>query len=240
VQWVPPPESMAIMTGPAFTPTPQTTFNRRPDRGTYERAAAGRILDEAFVAHVGFVDDGQPIVIPMVFGRDGDRLLLHGSVASRLLRSLDAGVPVCVTVTLVDGIVLAHSQFHHSVNYRSVVILGTARRLREPDEQRQALSRVVDHVAPGRAGEARPPSEAEVRQTLVLQVAIETASVKTRSGGPVTPDDEDQDLPVWSGVLPLTVQPGAPIADGYSSPAAGPPASVSPWTRPGGHAEHAT
>lgn len=240
MQWVPSPESMATMTGPAFTPTPQTTFNRRPDRGTYERAAAERILDEAFVAHVGFVDGGQPIVIPMVFGRDRDRLLLHGSVASRLLRALDVGVPVCVTVTLVDGIVLAHSQFHHSVNYRSVVIIGTARRLREPDEQRQALSCVVDHVAPGRAGEARPPNDTELRQTAVLQVAIETASVKTRSGGPVAPDDEDQDLPIWSGALPLTVQPGALIADDYSSPAAGPPASVSPWTRPGGHAEHAT
>jgi uncharacterized protein len=231
---------MASMTGPAFTPTPQTTFNRRPHRGTYERAAAERILDEAFVAHVGFVDDSQPMVIPMVFGRDGDRLLLHGSVASRLLRALDTGVPVCVTVTLVDGIVLAHSQFHHSANYRSVVIIGTARRLREADEQRQALSCVVDHVAPGRAGEARPPNDAELGQTMALEVMIETASVKTRSGGSVAPDDEDQDLPVWSGVLPLTTQPGAPIADGYSSPTARPPGSVSPWTRPGGHAEHAS
>jgi nitroimidazol reductase NimA-like FMN-containing flavoprotein (pyridoxamine 5'-phosphate oxidase superfamily) len=240
VQWVPSPESMATMTGPAFTPTPQTTFNRRPERGTYERAAAERILDEAFVAHVGFVDGGQPIVIPMVFGRDGDRLLLHGSVISRLLRSLEAGVPVCVTVTLVDGIVLAHSQFHHSANYRSVVIIGTARRLRGPDEQRHALSCVVNHVVPGRAGEVRPPNDAELRQTMVLEVAIETASVKTRSGGPVAPSDEDQALSVWAGVLPLTVEPGAPVADDSSSPAADPPASVSPWTRPGRRPERAT
>lgn len=240
MQWVPSPESMATMTGPAFTPTPQTTFNRRPERGTYERAAAERILDEAFVAHVGFVDGGQPIVIPMVFGRDGDRLLLHGSVISRLLRSLEAGVPVCVTVTLVDGIVLAHSQFHHSANYRSVVIIGTARRLRGPDEQRHALSCVVNHVVPGRAGEVRPPNDAELRQTMVLEVAIETASVKTRSGGPVAPSDEDQALSVWAGVLPLTVEPGAPVADDSSSPAADPPASVSPWTRPGRRPERAT
>jgi nitroimidazol reductase NimA-like FMN-containing flavoprotein (pyridoxamine 5'-phosphate oxidase superfamily) len=232
VQWVPSPESMATMTGPAFTPTPQTTFNRRPERGTYERVAAERILDEAFVAHVGFVDGGQPIVIPMVFGRDGDRLLLHGAVASRLLRALDTGVPVCVTVTLVDGIVLAHSQFHHSVNYRCVVILGTARRLREPDEHREVLSCVVDHVAPGRAGETRPPNDAELRQTMALEVAIETASVKTRSGGPVAPSDEDLALPAWAGVLPLTIEPGAPVADDTSSPGADPPPSVSPWTRP--------
>jgi uncharacterized protein len=224
---------MATMTGAAFTPTPQTTFHRRPDRGTYERAAAERILDEAFVAHVGFVDGEQPIVIPMVFGRDGDRLLLHGSVASRLLRALDAGIPVCVTVTLVDGIVLAHSQFHHSLNYRSVVIFGTARRVRDADEQRRALSCVVDHVAPGRASEARPPNDAELRQTMALEVTIETASVKTRAGGSVAPDDADRDLPVWSGAVPLTVQPGVPVADGYASPTAAPPASVSPWTRPG-------
>lgn len=223
---------MAPMTSPAFTPTPHTMLHRKPERGSYERAAAERILDEAFVAQVGFVDDGQPIVIPMVFGREGDRLLLHGSVASRLLRALDAGVPVCVNVTLVDGIVLSHSQFHHSVNYRSVVILGTARRVRDPDEQRRALGCVVDHVAPGRAGEARPPNDAELRQTLVLEVAIETASVKTRSGGPVAPDDDDRDLPVWSGVLPLTVQPGAPVPDEHSSVDVGTPASIAPWSRP--------
>jgi uncharacterized protein len=231
---------MASMTSRAFTPTTHTTLKRKPERGTYERVAAERILDEAFVAHVGFVVDAQPIVIPMVLGRDGDRLLLHGSVASRLLRTLDAGVPVCVTVTLVDGIVLAHSQFHHSVNYRSVVIVGTARRLREPDEQRRALSSIVDHVVPGRTGEARPPNDAELRETMVLQVAIETASVKTRSGGSVAPDDDDQAHPVWSGVLPLTVEPGVPVADGYASPVAGRPASVSPWTRPGRAAETET
>jgi uncharacterized protein len=228
------------MTRPAFTPTTHTTLKRKPERGTYERAAAERILDAAFVAHVGFVDDAQPIVIPMVFGRDGDRLVLHGSVASRLLRALDAGVPVCVTVTLVDGIVLAHSQFHHSVNYRSVVILGTARRVREPEEQRRALACVVDHVVPGRAGEARPPNDAELRQTTVLQVAIETASVKTRSGGSVAPDDEDRGLPIWSGVLPLTVEPGIAVADDHASPDADRPASVSPWTRPRRVADPAT
>lgn len=221
------------MSGSAFLPTPETTFKRRPERGSYDRTAAEAILDAAFVAHVGFVVDDQPIVVPMVHARDGDRLLLHGSVASRLLRSLDRGAPVCVTVTLVDGLVLAHSHFHHSVNYRSVVILGTARRVRSRDEQRRALARIVDHVVPGRASESRPATDPELAETMVLEVAIETASVKTRTGGSVAPDEADQGLPVWSGVLPLTVTPGVPAADEHASGAAGPPPSVSPWTRPG-------
>ncbi len=218
------------MAGPDFVPSPHTSFGRKPERGSYERAVANRILDEAFVAHVGFAVDGQPFVIPMVFGRDDDRLYLHGSVASRLLRALDAGVPVCVTVTLVDGIVLGRSQFRHSVNYRSVVVVGTARRLREPDEQRRALACVVDHVAPGRSGEARPPSDPEQRATTVLEVAIDTASVKTRSGGPMV-DDEDRTLPIWAGVLPLTVVAGTPRPDEPAT-TVDEPASISPWSRP--------
>jgi nitroimidazol reductase NimA-like FMN-containing flavoprotein (pyridoxamine 5'-phosphate oxidase superfamily) len=221
------------MTSPDLVATPHTTITRKPERGTYERAAANRILDEAFVAHVGFVLDAQPLVIPMVFGRDGDRLLLHGSVASRLLRALDTGVPVCVTVTLVDGIVLARSQFHHSVNYRSVVVVGTARRLREPDDQRVALACIVDHVAPGRASEARPANDAELRETMVLELAIEAASVKARSGDPVPSNDEDRDPPIWAGVLPLRVVAGPPAADRSLPPTDALPASVSPWTRPG-------
>lgn len=220
------------MTPPELAPSPHTTLGRKPERGTYGRDAANQILDEAFVAHVGFAVDGQPFVIPMVFGRDADRLVLHGSVASRLLRALDAGVPACVTVTLVDGIVLGRSQFRHSVNYRSVVIVGTARRVRDPDHQRRAVACVVDHVAPGRAGEARPPNADELRATMVLELAIDTASVKTRSGGPVV-DDEDEDLPIWGGVLPLAVVAGAPAADPALPPVDTVPASVSPWTRPG-------
>ncbi|HSO96155.1 MAG TPA: pyridoxamine 5'-phosphate oxidase family protein [Acidimicrobiia bacterium] len=221
------------MSRSAFPPTPHTTFKRQPERGSYDRAAAEAILDAAFLAHVGFVVDDQPIVMPMVHGRDGDRLLLHGSVASRLLRALDRGAPVCVTVTLVDGLVLAHSHLHHSVNYRSVVILGTARRVRDPGEQRRALACIVDHVVPGRAGESRPATDAELAQTMVLEVAIETASVKTRAGGSALPDEADQALPIWSGVLPLTVAAGAPAADDHASPVTGPPPSVSPWLRPG-------
>jgi uncharacterized protein len=225
------------MSRPDLTPTPVTTLQRKPERGTHERAAADRILDEAFVAHVGFAVDDQPLVIPMVFGRDGDRLLLHGSVASRLLRALDTGVAVCVTVTLVDGIVLAHSQFHHSVNYRSVVIVGTARRVRDPGQQRQALACIVDHVAPGRAAEARSPNDAELRETMVLELAIDTASVKSRAGGPVAPTDDDRALPIWAGTVPLTVVAGPAVPDGAPSPGVNVPASVSPWTRPGAHAE---
>jgi hypothetical protein len=144
-----------------------------------------------------------------------------------------------VTVTLVDGIVLAHAQKQHSVNYRSVVIIGTARRLREPDEQRRALCCVVDHVAPGRAGEARPPNDAELRETMVLELAIETASVKSRSGGAAAPSAEDQALPIWAGVLPLTVEAGAPVVDDPASLVTDPPASLSPWKRPGRHTERA-
>ena len=144
-----------------FAITATNRLQRKPERGNYTRDAAYAILDEGFVAHVGIAPDGQPVVIPMVYGRDGDRLLLHGSVASRLLRALDRGLRLCVTVTLVDGLVLALAQRNHSVNYRSVVILGQGRRVRGR-EAAGALSRVVEHVAPGRSAEARPPTEREV------------------------------------------------------------------------------
>jgi nitroimidazol reductase NimA-like FMN-containing flavoprotein (pyridoxamine 5'-phosphate oxidase superfamily) len=220
------------MADASFVPTAATTLHRKPERGGYERAQAYAVLDEALIAHVGVVIDGQPFVIPMVFGRDGDRLLLHGSVGSRLLRALDDGVSVCATVTLLDGLVLAHAQKNHSVNYRSVVILGTARRLRG-EAAATALSRIVEHVAPGRSTEARPANAAELRETTVLELAIEEASTKVRTGPPAAPSDADQGLDVWVGVLPLALVPGAPVPDRPASGTSPVAPSISPWRRPG-------
>ena len=218
------------MTTADLEPTAATTLHRKPGRGSYDRDLVYAILDEALVAHVGMAIDGRPVVLPMVFGRDGDRLVLHGSVANRLLRALDRGAPVCVTVTLLDGLVLAHAQFSHSVNYRSVVVLGTARRLRG-DAAATALTQVIEHVVPGRSREARPPNAAELRETTVLELPIDEASAKVRSGPPVDPQDEDRDLDVWVGVLPLTVTAGRPVPDERGVRAAL-PASLTPWRRP--------
>jgi nitroimidazol reductase NimA-like FMN-containing flavoprotein (pyridoxamine 5'-phosphate oxidase superfamily) len=195
-----------------FTPTPRTQVKRLPKRGAYDRETVYRILDEAFVCHVGFVADGQPYVIPTNFGRNGDTLYLHGSAASRMLRTLSAGVPVCVTVTLIDGLVLARSAFHHSVNYRSVVILGTARVVDDATEKMEALRLFTEHIMKGRWDEIRWPNERELKVTTVLALPLEEVSAKVRTGGPVD-DEEDYALPVWAGVLPLPVSAGAPIPD---------------------------
>jgi nitroimidazol reductase NimA-like FMN-containing flavoprotein (pyridoxamine 5'-phosphate oxidase superfamily) len=219
------------MTAPELTKTDAVTVRRKAERADYTRAAANAILDEALVAHVGITVDDQPFVIPMVFGRDDDRLFLHGSVASRLLRALDDGVPVCVTVTIVDDLVLARSQFHHSMNYRSVVVVGVARRIRDPEVAARALACVVDHVAPGRAAEARPPTEAELRQTAVLELAIDTASVKARTGGPIEEPD-DLALPIWAGVVPVATTFGIPAGDDALDDSVALPPSLSPYTRP--------
>lgn len=210
----------------------RTTLRRKPERGSHDRAVIDEILDEGLVAHVGVVDDGQPFVIPMAYGRDVDRLVLHGSVASRLLRALADGTPLCVTVTLLDGLVLSRSQFHHSMNYRSVIVIGTARRLRDAAECRRALACVVDHVVPGRTAEVRPPSEAELRQTLVLEIPITEASAKCRIGPPVE-EPEDLSLGAWGGVLPLTLEPGTPEPDGQGVEAVAVPPTVSRYRRPG-------
>jgi len=194
-----------------LTKSPSTTV-RRDDRGSYDRELAYAILDEAMIAHVGFVIDERPFVIPMVFGRDGDRLLLHGSVATRLTRSLSKGAPVCVTVTLVDGLVMARSQFHHSMNYRSVVIVGDARRVEDPAAAERALEVVVDHIARGRTAEARSTSRVELRQTSVIEIPIDTASVKVRTGPPID-DDDDLALEVWAGVIPVRTVYGTPEPD---------------------------
>jgi len=191
--------------------TERTRVRRIAERGNYETATIHAILDEALLCHVGFVVDGRPVVIPTIHWRDGETLYFHGSAASRMLRSLRGGVEACVTVTLLDGLVLARSAFHHSMNYRSVVIFGTAREVSE-DEKLRALEALVEHVVRGRSKDVRGPNVKELRQTLVLAMPIEEASAKIRTGGPVD-EDEDYALPIWAGVLPLQLTPGEPIVD---------------------------
>jgi nitroimidazol reductase NimA-like FMN-containing flavoprotein (pyridoxamine 5'-phosphate oxidase superfamily) len=196
----------------ALPTTERTRVRRLAERGHYETETIHAILDEALICHVGFVVDNQPVVIPTIHWRDGDMLYFHGSAASRMLRSLRDGVDACVTVTLLDGLVLARSAFHHSMNYRSVVVFGKAREVRE-DEKVRVLDSLVEHVVRGRSKEVRAPNLKELRQTLVLALPIDEASAKIRTGGPVD-DEEDYALPVWAGVLPLTLTPGEPVADG--------------------------
>jgi uncharacterized protein len=193
-------------------PTPRTRVVREPHRGVYDRDAANRILDEAFLCHVGFVVDGQPYVIPTSYGRDGDVLYIHGSAASRMLRNLQQGVPVCVTVTLLDGLVLARSVFNHSMNYRSVVILGNAKLVDDAAEKIAALRALSEHILPGRWEDARLPNEKELKATSVLRIPIEEFSAKVRVGPPID-DEEDYSFPTWAGVIPLEITSGAPIAD---------------------------
>ena len=190
----------------------RTRVKRLPKRGAYDRATVDAILDEALICHVGFIVDGAPVVIPTIHWRQGDLLYVHGSAASRMLRSLRDGVDACVTVTLLDGLVLARSAFHHSMNYRSVVIFGRARAVEEREEKLRALDRLVEHIHPGRGALVRGPNESELRQTLVLALPIEEASAKIRTGGPVD-DAEDYALPVWAGVIPIALTRGEPIKD---------------------------
>lgn len=194
-----------------LVPTPRTKVRRLADRGRFDRATVHEVLDEAYVAHVGFIVDGEPRVLPMTYGRDGDVLYLHGAAANAMLRaSTDA--EVCVTVTLLDGLVLARSAFHHSMNYRSVVLLGTATKVADAAEKRRAFDVIVDHVVPGRSAVARPSNDIELTATLVLRVPITEGSAKVRTGGPID-DEDDLDLPVWAGVVPLRLTPGEPEQD---------------------------
>jgi nitroimidazol reductase NimA-like FMN-containing flavoprotein (pyridoxamine 5'-phosphate oxidase superfamily) len=195
-----------------FIPTKRTQVHRLPKRGVYEREAVYRILDEGLVCHVGFVADGKPVVIPTGYGRQGDTLYIHGSTASRMFRALGKGADVCITITLVDGLVLARSAFHHSMNYRSVVIFGKATVLEDPAAKREALQVFTEHVAPGRWKEVRPPTEKELQATTVLAIALEEASAKVRTGAPID-DEEDYSLAVWAGVLPLEINPQPPLPD---------------------------
>jgi uncharacterized protein len=193
-------------------PAPRTRVVREPQRAVYDRDAVNQILDEAFLCHVGFVVDGQPFVIPTSFGRDGDLLYIHGSAASRMLRNLDQGAPVCITVTLLDGLVLARSVFNHSMNYRSVVILGTAKLVDDPSEKLAALRALSEHILPHRWEDSRQPNQNELRATSVLRLPITEFSAKVRVGPPVD-DDEDYSFPTWAGVIPLEMTVGAAIRD---------------------------
>jgi nitroimidazol reductase NimA-like FMN-containing flavoprotein (pyridoxamine 5'-phosphate oxidase superfamily) len=195
-----------------FAPTERTQVRRLPKRAVYDREAIYRILDEGLVCHVGFVVDGQPVVIPTGYGRDGDTLYVHGSAASRMLRDLAQGVEVSIAVTLLDGLVLARSAFHHSMNYRSVVIFGTAAVVEDETTKRQALRAFTEHIAPGRWQEVRPPTESELKATTVLAIPLEEVSAKVRTGPPLD-DEDDYSLPVWAGVLPLKLRPEQPVAD---------------------------
>jgi uncharacterized protein len=197
--------------------TERTTVRRLPKRAAYDRAVIDAILDEGLVCHVGFAIDGQPYVIPTIYAREGDEIFVHGSAASRMLGTLGGGIAVCLTVTLVDGLVLARSAFHHSMNYRSVVVLGSARRLVDPDEKMGALRAIVDHVVPQRWPDVRPPSEHELKATSVLALPLREASAKVRSGGPID-DEEDYALPIWAGELPITSVIGRAIPDGRLDP----------------------
>jgi len=192
--------------------TERATVRRLAARGAYDRQTIHAIVDEALLCHVGFVVDGQPVVIPTIHWREEETLYFHGSAASRMLRSLRDGVDACVTITLLDGLVLARSAFHHSMNYRSVVIFGKAREVTDETEKRRALDRLVEHVVRGRGAEVRAPNEKEMRQTLVLALPLAEASAKIRTGPPLD-DEEDQALPVWAGVIPLQLTPQSPLAD---------------------------
>jgi len=195
-----------------YTPTARTRLVREADRAVYDREAAYKILDEGFICHVGFVVDGQPFVIPTGYGRVGDDLYIHGSAASRMLRNLDQGVAVCVTVTLVDGLVLARSIFNHSMNYRSVVVLGTAVAVQDPVEKLEALRLLSEHILPGRWAESRQPNEKEIKATLVMRLPITEFSAKVRQGPPID-DEADYAFPTWAGVIPLSMVPGEPVDD---------------------------
>jgi uncharacterized protein len=212
----------------ATAPTDRTRVRRTPQRGAYERDTIDAILDETLISHVGFVHDAHPVVIPTLHARLGDRLYLHGSAASRMLRTLLRGIPVCVTATLVDGLVLARSAFHHSVNYRSVVVFGEATAVEPEEERLKALELFTEKLVPGRWGEVRPPTRQELKGTKVLSLPLDEASAKVRSGPPID-DDEDYDLPVWAGVLPLGTEVAEPQPDPRLDPAIETPGYVAAW-----------
>lgn len=199
-----------------FKQSPKTRINRLPKRGHYDKETIYKILDEALICHVGFVENGQPHVIPINFARVDDTIILHGAKASRLLKHVEAGHPVCVEVTIVDGLVLARSIFHHSINYRSVVLFGTGCAIEDVAEKMEALRAVSDHIIPGRWDEARLPNDKELNATRVVGIRIDEASAKVRMGPPID-EDEDYDLPVWAGVLPLQETALSPLQDEVQS-----------------------
>jgi nitroimidazol reductase NimA-like FMN-containing flavoprotein (pyridoxamine 5'-phosphate oxidase superfamily) len=213
-----------------FKRTDRTQVRRLPDRGAYDSETVFRILDEGFFCHVGFAVDGQPFVIPTGYARVGDTLYLHGSAASRMLRTLAGGVQVCVTVTLVDGLVLARSAFHHSVNYRSVVILGRATAVENLKEKMRALEAFTEHIVHGRWNDVRKPTESELKATAVLALPLDEVSAKVRSGPPKD-DEQDYALPIWAGVVPLRIVSAPPVTDPRLGPGIAPPAYAQSYSR---------
>ena len=193
-------------------PSPRTAVRCLAERGVYDHHTVSRILDEALVCYVGLVHDGHPVVIPTIHARIGNILYLHGSPASRMLRSMKRGAEICVTTAIVDGLVVARSPFHNSMNYRSVVVYGTPRFVEDPEEQSAAFEAITEHVVPGRWGDSRPPNEKESKGTLIVAITLDEASAKVREGGP-SDEPEDYDLPFWAGVLPISTRYGSPIVD---------------------------
>ncbi len=203
---------MAAEPTPTVAGSARTVFRRKKERGTHDRRTIDAILDEALVCHVGFPDAGSTVVLPTAFARHGDVVYLHGAAANRMLKVVASGTAICVTVTLLDGIVLARSAFHHSMNYRSVVLFGTGSTVDDPDEKLAALLAIVDHMAPGRSADARPPTESEMRATALVRLPIGEATAKVRTGGPLD-DADDQALPIWAGVIPCGLVSGPALAD---------------------------
>jgi nitroimidazol reductase NimA-like FMN-containing flavoprotein (pyridoxamine 5'-phosphate oxidase superfamily) len=213
-----------------FPQTDRTTLKRLPMRGVYDRPAVFAILDEGFICHVGFIADGKPVVIPTGYARVAERLLIHGSAASRMLRTLKTGIDVCVTVTLLDGLVLARSAFNHSMNYRSVVVFGKATAIEAADEKLAALRALSEHMIPGRWDEVRQPTDKELKATTVLSLPLDEVSAKVRTGPPHD-DTEDYELEVWAGVLPLKLVAGEPVNDPVSREGIAPPAYLFKYSR---------
>jgi uncharacterized protein len=211
--------------------TARTAVRRHPERGLYDRAAIDAVLDEALYCHVGFVDDGRPVVIPTIHARVRDTLYLHGSPASRMLRKLAGGIDVCVTATLLDGLVLARAVYNHSLNYRSAVVFGRARPIDDRDEKLRALTAIVEHVVPGRSEHARPPNEKELSGTAVLALQIQEASAKVRRGPP-NDFESDLGLSIWAGVIPLRQVAGIPETEERVPTEVVPPSYVTSYERP--------
>jgi nitroimidazol reductase NimA-like FMN-containing flavoprotein (pyridoxamine 5'-phosphate oxidase superfamily) len=213
--------------------SPRVRVRRLPERGRYDSGAIEAVLDAGLVAHLGFVIDGQPYVIPTLHARIDDQVYVHGSAASRALRALSGRTPVCLTVTLLDGIVLARSVFEHSMNYRSVVVLGAATLVDEPDEKLAALEAFTEKLLPGRWAEARQPTRKELKATSVLRLPLDEASAKIRDGGPEDGDTPDAELDVWAGHVPLVVQALEPVPDATLRPGTPVPPGLAPYRRPG-------
>jgi nitroimidazol reductase NimA-like FMN-containing flavoprotein (pyridoxamine 5'-phosphate oxidase superfamily) len=212
-------------------PSERATVKRKPQRAAYDRATVDRVLDEGLICHVGFTAEGQTFVVPMLHVRVGDKVYLHGSPASRALQALAEGAEACLTVTLIDGLVLARSALHHSMNYRSVMLFGRASVVADPAEKTMALRAVTEHLIPGRWADVRGPTDRELRQTQVLSIPIQEASAKIRTGPPLD-DEADHELPVWAGVVPLRLAAGSPVGDPRLGPGAQPPGYASDYQGP--------